>query len=102
MLEAAGGANVFADVKQQSVTMSTEMVLARAPEVIIELHYGDALATRALDAELRVWNALAVGSGRAEQPRLPADGDEFVVPGPRVVDAAERLRADAASRRRFK
>ena len=29
------------DIKQQSVKMSTEMVLARAPEVIIELHYGD-------------------------------------------------------------
>src|SRR5439155_1058295 len=36
MVEAAGGANVLADVKQQSVILSTELVLARAPEVINE------------------------------------------------------------------
>jgi len=29
------------DVKQAAVSMSTEMVLSRAPEAIIELHYGE-------------------------------------------------------------
>ena len=44
---------------KQSVEMSTEMILTRAPEVIIELHYGDSLKPAALDAERQVWNALA-------------------------------------------
>ena len=37
MLEIAGGANVFADVKRESVQPSHETLIARAPEVIIEL-----------------------------------------------------------------
>ena len=43
MLDIAGGADVLGDIKRESVQMSTEMILARAPEVIIELHYGTAL-----------------------------------------------------------
>ena len=37
MLEIAGGRNVFADVKQQAVQASTEMLIASKPEVIVEL-----------------------------------------------------------------
>jgi len=90
LLEVAGGANVLANLHQQSVEMSTEMILARAPEVIVELRYGDAKADRG-DAERRVWNALgslpAVKSNRV----YLLVGDELVVPGPRIGAAAERL-----------
>jgi ABC-type Fe3+-hydroxamate transport system substrate-binding protein len=34
MLESAGGENIFADVKQQSVQATAELILARRPEVI--------------------------------------------------------------------
>src|SRR5262249_43575601 len=57
MLEAAGGTNVLADLKQQSVMMSTELVLARAPEVIIELRY--ARGDPAAPDDLKVWDALS-------------------------------------------
>lgn len=91
LLELAGGADVLTDVKQAAVSMSTEMVLARGPEVIIELHYGDAWPRARLDAERRAWSALpsvpAVRSGRV----VLLAGNEFVVPGPRVVQAAEQL-----------
>jgi iron complex transport system substrate-binding protein len=91
VLEIAGGADILNDLKRQSVTMSTEMALSRAPEVIIELHYGDSLKRARIDEERRVWSAL---------PSIPAvknnrvylmTGDEFVVPGPRIVLAAERF-----------
>jgi len=89
MLEAAGGADVLSDVSRQSVMMTTEMVLARAPEVILELRYGPPDAGSAED--LRQWNALAavpaVKSGRIHQLR----GEEYVVPGPRVVTAVEQM-----------
>jgi iron complex transport system substrate-binding protein len=39
LLEAAGGTDVFADLKQQSVQADTEMILGRGPQVIIELRY---------------------------------------------------------------
>jgi iron complex transport system substrate-binding protein len=91
MLEIAGADDVLADVKRQSVMMSTEMVLARAPEVIIELQYTAALTPDQLKAEQAAWNALpsvpAVKNGRV----YLLQGDEFVVPGPRVVAATERL-----------
>jgi iron complex transport system substrate-binding protein len=99
LLELAGGDDALADVKRQSVQMSSEMVLARAPEVILELHYGTSLSGDRMEAERRVWNTL---------PSVPAvknghvyllTGDEFVVPGPRIVIAADRfartLHADA-------
>jgi iron complex transport system substrate-binding protein len=91
VLELAGGTDVLNDLHKQSVEMSTEMILTRKPEVILELHYGNSLKRAAMDAERLVWNAL---------PSLPAvqnnrvyllAGDEFVVPGPRIVIAAERF-----------
>jgi iron complex transport system substrate-binding protein len=91
LLELAGGADVLNDIRRPAVQMSSEMVIVRAPEVVIELHYGEPWPADRLEAERRVWNAL---------PSLPAvrsnrihllTGDEFVVPGPRVTIAAERL-----------
>jgi iron complex transport system substrate-binding protein len=89
MLEAAGGTDVLADAKQQSVMMSTELVLARAPDVIIELRYtrGDATAP----SDLKAWDALpSVPAVRAHRVFM-LQGEEFVVPGPRVSAAIERL-----------
>jgi len=91
MLEIAGGRNVFAGVKQQAVQASTEMLIASKPEVIIELLYGDSLKNADIAKELRAWSALgsipAVRSNRV----AALTGDEFVVPGPRVVDATRKL-----------
>jgi len=65
-------------------------VLARAPDVIIELQYGDS-PRRQSDEETRVWEALpSVPAVRRKQVHLLV-GDEFVVPGPRIVQAAERF-----------
>jgi len=76
---------------QQSVDMSTEMIITRAPEVVIELHYGESLAPERLEAERRVWNVLAsVPAVKNGKVHLLV-GDEFVVPGPRIVNAARRL-----------
>jgi iron complex transport system substrate-binding protein len=91
VLELAGGADVLGDLRKQSVDMSAEMILARAPEVIIELHYGDAVKPENFDAERRVWDALpSVPAVRNKRVYL-LDGSEFVVPGPRIVLAAERF-----------
>jgi iron complex transport system substrate-binding protein len=91
VLELAGGTDVLGDLKQQSVDVSTEMILRRAPEAIIELHYGESLKTERIEDERKVWNALpsvpAVKNHRVYLLR----GDEFVVPGPRIVMAAERF-----------
>src|SRR5580765_902822 len=91
VLELAGARDVLGDLKQQSVDVSTEMILRRAPEVILELHYGESLRAERIDDERKVWSALpsvpAVKNNRVFLLR----GDEFVVPGPRIVIAAERF-----------
>jgi iron complex transport system substrate-binding protein len=89
MLEAAGGADTLSNVRQQAVTMTTEMLLARAPEVIIELRYGRAEEAGGVD--MRAWDTLpSVPAVRNHRVYL-LQGEEFVVPGPRVGAATERL-----------
>jgi iron complex transport system substrate-binding protein len=85
MLEAAGGANVFADVKRQSVQATSELILARAPEVILEIREG--AGTR----NLRAWDVLgSVPAVRTHRIYL-VTGDEMVTPGPRVAAAVRRM-----------
>jgi iron complex transport system substrate-binding protein len=91
LLELAGGADILADLSRQSAPIGTELILARAPAVIIELHYGGSLTRDRLAAEADVWKALpAVPAVKAGRVHL-LDGDEFVVPGPRITVAAERF-----------
>ncbi|MEO8260713.1 MAG: helical backbone metal receptor [Acidobacteriota bacterium] len=91
MLEAAGGVNVFADVKRQAVDVSTEMLLARKPDVVIELWYGDLGKNLDLARQTQAWNALGAVPAVRNHRIYELSGDEFVVPGPRVVAATRRL-----------
>jgi iron complex transport system substrate-binding protein len=91
MLEAAGGVDVFADVKQQSVQASTEMMLARRPDVIIELRYGEGVKAADAGRDMAAWNALGSMPAVRNRRVFLLVGDEFVVPGPRMVDATRRL-----------
>ncbi len=86
----AGGEDAFADVRRESVQASTEAVLARAPDVIIELR---AKAPRDLDRERRAWSILPSVPAVRNRRVAFLVGDEMVVPGPRIAEAAERLAA---------
>jgi iron complex transport system substrate-binding protein len=89
MVELAGGANVFADVKRQAVRVSSEMLLTRAPEVIIDLFYSREMTAAQLQQEREAWMPLAsVPAVRRNRIELLV-GDYLVVPGPRIAAAAE-------------
>jgi len=89
LVELAGGANVFADVGRQAVRVSTEMLLAKAPEVIVDLHYTGAMDEAQLRKEREVWRPLAsIPAVKANRVQLLV-GDHLVVPGPRIARAAE-------------
>ena len=90
MLEAAGGTDVLADIHRQSVAMSTEMVLARAPDVIVELQYSQEDAVK---DDIAAWNRLVSVPAVKNHRVILLTGEEFVVPGPRVGDATRRLAA---------
>ncbi|MGH9346771.1 MAG: ABC transporter substrate-binding protein, partial [Vicinamibacterales bacterium] len=91
LVELAGGRNAFGDVKRQAVHASTEMLITRAPEVILELHYTRELKPEELAKEGDAWKQLpslpAVKSGRIHL----LVGDHLVVPGPRIAAAAEEI-----------
>lgn len=91
LLVLAGAEDAVGDLKRESVGVSLEMLLARSPEVILDLHYGVSLSAERLEAERQLWRRVsavtAVKTGRVHV----LAGDEFVVPGPRVVLAARQL-----------
>ena len=97
LVECAGGDNVFGDVARESLDVTTETVLARAPEVIIELHYTERPDERTVAAERSPWRALSAVPAVRNNRVVLLYGGELVVPGPRVARTAE-LFADAIHR----
>ena len=86
MLDIAGGEDLFADVKRESVQPSLETLITRAPDVIVEIR---ANPPQDIDAERRAWLTLttvpAVRSGRIHF----LAGEYLVVPGPRLAQGVE-------------
>lgn len=88
IVDAAGGLNVFDDVERQAVQATTEQILARKPDLILELR-AEGLSPDMQKREQAIWKSLpaipAVRNGRVHiivDPRV-------VVPGPRVAEAVE-------------
>ncbi len=94
MLDAAGGANVFADVRRESVQPSQETLLMRAPEVILEVRAQGLLEPNDVQDEQRIWSTLAsLPAVRNRRIHLLV-GEHVVVPGPRLaqgIDAFARV-----------
>ena len=89
MLTAAGGDNVFADSKTESVQPSTETLLARAPQVILEVRADGLIAQASVQGERNVWAALASVPAVRQGRIYFLSGSHLVVPGPRLVQGAE-------------
>jgi iron complex transport system substrate-binding protein len=88
MLTVAGGDNVFADVDREAVQATTELILARRPDVIIELR-ADPMTAEAERKEVTTWNQLAsLPAVRAKRVHIITD-PRTVIPGPRVVEGVE-------------
>lgn len=91
LLEAAGGRNVFANVARESVQLTSEAILAAAPEVILELTYDDRMTAATQASEVAVWTRLpSVPAVRGRRVYLLL-GNHFVQPGPRIADAAVEM-----------
>lgn len=88
MLEAAGGTNVFSDVQRQSIQTTSELAVARAPDVIVEVGIDTASTS---GRNLRAWDSLssipAVRNKRIYQLR----GDGMMNPGPRISASVRRM-----------
>lgn len=93
MLAIAGGDNVFSAIDKESVQVSTETILAFAPDVILELRPADIPDGQPLRDELASWARLAsVPAVRRQRVHFIA-GRDVTVPGPRVAESVERMAA---------
>ena len=91
MLEAAGGENVFADVPRESVQATSELVLARRPEVILEVKGGSPQDPARTQKDVDAWGRLAaVPAVRAKRVHIITD-DRVIVPGPRAAQGTELM-----------
>lgn len=91
MLLVAGGEDVFADVKRESVQATIETILARAPEVILEIRPESIPAGKELDEEMASWSRLAAVPAVKNKRVYFITGQQMTVPGPRVTDGIERM-----------
>jgi iron complex transport system substrate-binding protein len=91
MLEAAGGEDVFADIRRENLQATTELLLARAPDVIIEVHAAEGWTPARIERERQVWRGLpSLPAVRTGQIHILAD-DRLSIPGPRVAEAVRLL-----------
>ncbi|MCC7126076.1 MAG: ABC transporter substrate-binding protein [Acidobacteria bacterium] len=91
MLVAAGGVNVFADVDREAVQASTELILSRAPDVILEVRSADIGDAAAARREAESWSTLASVPAVRQKRVIVLTGKGLTVPGPRVGDVVERI-----------
>jgi iron complex transport system substrate-binding protein len=88
----AGGENVFRDAVASYPGVSLEEVLARNPDVIFDM--GDMADTTGVTEEhkrevVNLWGRLGSVSAVKQHRVYAVASDVYVVPGPRVVDAAK-------------
>jgi iron complex transport system substrate-binding protein len=91
MLVAAGGQDVFEDVGRESLQATTETILARSPEVILEIRSENIPIGKDLDEELATWARLAAVPAVRNKRVYFVTGQQMTVPGPRVADGIERM-----------
>lgn len=90
----AGGANVFSDALAAYPQVSMEEVIARNPEVVIDM--GDMADTVAVsDQHMRdviaLWNRVSSIAAVKNHRVFAIASDMYMVPGPRVVDSARAI-----------
>ena len=92
MATVAGAQNIFADMKREAVQATTELILARRPELILELR-ADPIPPDVEKKELAVWRQLASVPAVANQRVYILTDPRTVIPGPRVVEGIEAIAA---------
>jgi len=96
VIEIAGGENVFHDARAAYPQVSLEEVIARNAEVIVDMgDMGDnvAVSPEQVREVIALWQRASSVRAVRQHRIFPIAPDGFLVPGPRVVDAARALLA---------
>jgi iron complex transport system substrate-binding protein len=91
LVELSGGTNVFHDAVGAYSKVSLEEILARDPDVIIDMSHGEGIRPEDLRAIQALWSRFpSLRAVRNREVHIVTD-DIFVVPGPRVGAAVRSL-----------
>jgi len=91
IMDVAGGVNVFRDAPAPYPKVGLEEIIARNPDVIVDM--GDMAQTSGVTDEhkqavARLWGRAPTVSAVKQKRVFAVASDIYVVPGPRMVDAA--------------
>lgn len=93
MVSIAGGESIFNDVARDYFEPSSEEIVMRKPDVVIEMRPGQFADAESQQKLVADWNALATLPAVREKRVHILTDDFVVVPGPRVGLIARRLAA---------
>lgn len=91
MLLAAGGENILADMDREAAQVNTELLLTRAPEVILELNSANRLNEADLKKVIDPWMTLSSVPAVKNHRVVVVMGSGLTVPGPRVGEGVDKL-----------
>lgn len=86
MLVAAGARDAFDDIKREGLQVSIEMLLSRAPDVILEVRPTEQWTPAQLEAERAPWRTLSSLPAVRDNRIVELADDAALVPGPRVAE----------------
>jgi iron complex transport system substrate-binding protein len=86
MLLAAGARDAFDDIKREGIQVSAEMMLSRAPDVILEVHPTGEVTPGQIEALRAPWATLASVPAVRDHRIFEIADDVALVPGPRVAE----------------
>jgi iron complex transport system substrate-binding protein len=94
LIQLAGGENIFKDAMAPYPNVSLEEVMARNPDVILDM--GDMTITTGVteahkQTVVRLWDRARTLNAVKNHRVYPIAADVFVVPGPRIVEAAREF-----------
>ena len=92
MLEAAGGINVMADIKREGLQLSLEQLLARAPDVVLEMRVTERWSAGRQAREEAAWRTVSIPAVRNGRVHFLPD-EMLTIPGPRVAEAVKAIAA---------
>jgi iron complex transport system substrate-binding protein len=90
-LTIAGGASVFGSVRRENLQVTTEAILASQPDVIVEVVASQPWSAADIERETHVWDTLSSLPAVRNHRVYLLMGDEFVTPGPRIVQTAREM-----------
>jgi iron complex transport system substrate-binding protein len=95
LLEAAGGRNIFTSATAPYFKVSLEEILARNPDVLLEVadtSHAEGVPRESEATVRRLWARFPVLAAASNGRVFTLASDAYLVPGSRMVDAARGLR----------